>query len=190
VIGSPLPMLVWVGWCLDQNQTSRDTGIEGYLLHVRPLGPGGIGCLVTPPFQFTADSDVVIAAANGVEYRVHYKVGALDGESLSEPREDGEMHTILEWQYNTRFSMTATPVRYGVTGVRSYEILEDDGTARSWVTEGRPLTGGATPYGSTEVPLCDWVRGIRCAPQKPNPNDGSFGPGLEALLHSRYIKTH
>ena len=190
VIGSPLPMLVWVGWCLEQNQTTRDSGIQGYLVHIRPLGPGGIGCLGSPPFHFGADSDVTSVSVNGMQYAVRYTVGALEPESLSSLGEDGEMHTILEWQYNTSYSMTATPVRYGETGIRSYEIDAQSGSARAWITKDRPASmddHGAPP---TEAPFCDWIRGRLCEVPRPPANDGSFGPGLLTILHADQYQVH
>ena len=189
VVGSPLPAVVWIAWCLEQNQSTRDSGIEGYLLHIRRLGTGGIGCLGTPPFQFTADSDVVIVSANGVEYAVRYTVGYLEGESLSSLGEDGEMHTILEWQYNTDYSMTVTPVRYGETGIRSYEIVRAGGTGRAWVTKERPPSDDSSGP-PIEVPMCDWIRGLRCRAPKANPNDGTFGPGIQSILNPRDYPSH
>ena len=190
VIGSPLPALVWIGWCLEQNQTTRDSGIEGYPLYLRPLGPESIGCLGTPPFQSTADSDVVIVSANGMEYAVRYEVGDLEPESLSSLGEDGEMHTILEWQYNTNYSLSATPVRYGETGIRSYQLDKYGGSAQAWVTKDRPAAIAERRDAPIEVPLCDWLRGQRCAAPKPNPNDGSFGPGLNTILFPDQYKSH
>jgi hypothetical protein len=202
VTGSPLPMLYWIGWCLENNQTSRESGIQGYLLHLRPLTEGEIRCLGTPPFRFTADSDEAIISANGMEYRVHYEPGPLEGESLSEPGRDSESGSeaeprlILEWQYNTEFAMTATPVRYGETGVRSYAIVPGSGEARAWITrEPESLkqpsvlnTAAATM--SLEVPMCDWMRGTRCGPAHPNPNDGSFGPGLLTISQPKSYPAH
>jgi hypothetical protein len=190
VVGSPLPMIVWIGWCLDQNQTTRDSGIEGYRLHLLPFGPGGLACLGTPPFHFTADSDVVIVKSNGLEYAVKYEVGYLEGESLRELGPDGEMRTILEWRYNTDYSMTATPVRYGETGIRSYFIEPNGGMARPWITPDRPQVDRSILAVPLEAPMCDWIRGRRCDPPRPNPNDGGFGPGLLTILHADMYKVH
>src|SRR5688500_11254101 len=160
VVGSPLPMLVWIGWCLSRHETPRETGVQGYLLHLLPLGDGDLKCLGTPPFRFTADSDEVVVAANGMEYMVRYQVGPLEGESLSEPTEGGGWRVVREWVYNTSYSMTATPVRYGETGLRSYHIDESGGTGRPWITPTRP----PELRHDLEAPMCEWMRGTRCAP--------------------------
>ena len=185
VVGSPLPMLVWIGWCLSQHETPRETGVQGYLLHILPLG-GDLKCLGTPPFRFSADSDEVVVAANGMEYLVRYQVGPLEGESLSEPTEDGGWRVVRQWVYNTSYSMTATPVRYGETGLRSYHIDESGGTARPWITPSRP----SELRHELEAPMCEWMRGTRCAPPKPHPNDGTFGPGIHSILYPRDYPSH
>jgi hypothetical protein len=190
IVGSPLPLIVWIGWCLDQHQTTRDSGIEGYRLHIRPFGPDSLACLGTPPFQFTADSDVVIIKGVGLEYAVKYDVGYLEGESLSELGPDGEMRTILEWRYNNDYSMTITPVRYGETGIRSYFIEPNGGMARPWITPKRPDVDRTILAVPLEAPMCDWVRARRCDLPRPNPNDGGFGPGLLTILHADMYKVH
>ena len=103
---------------------------------------------------------------------------------------DGEMRTILEWRYNNDYSMTITPVRYGETGIRSYFIEPNGGMARPWITPDRPQVDRSILAVPLEAPMCDWVRGRRCDPPRPNPNDGGFGPGLLTILHADMYKVH
>lgn len=190
VIGSPLPALVWLAWCLEMHQTTRDTGVEGYLVHIRPLAEGDIRCVTTPPFSFGADSDEAVLSQNGMEYIVRYEPGPLEGESLSEPGREGEMEPILEWQVNSRFALRATPRRYGYTGLRSYFIEQDGGVANAWITQEPPKSTNSLAYTRLEAPMCDWLRGARCVAPHPSPNDGSFGPGLLTIFHPETYKAH
>jgi hypothetical protein len=188
VVGSPLPALVWLAWCLEENQTTRDSGVEGYLVHIRPLADGDIRCIGTPPFAFAADSDETILSANGMEYVVRYDTGPLDHESLNEEGRDGDMRPILEWQVNTSYALRATPVRYGETGIRSYYIEPNGGAARGWITTNKPVDADPSAY--LEAPMCEWIRGTSCTAPHPNPNDGSFGPGLLTILHAAQYPAH